>query len=154
MNLRVLTIGNRMPGWVDEGFRTYATRLPHECALSLTEIPLPKRTPRRAGASALEGKRMLGHIRPDDEAIALDVRGKSLTTEALAQQFGDWLQDGRDRVFLIGGPDGLAPDALERADWRWSLSPLTLPHGLARVVVAEALYRAWTVLQGHPYHRV
>jgi 23S rRNA (pseudouridine1915-N3)-methyltransferase len=155
MNLRILAVGARMPDWVTQGFEEYAKRLPRECALSLIEIPLSRRskTQRRAGAVAQEGRRMLNQIKDDDQVIALEVGGRSLTTEALAQQFGDWLQDGRDRAFLIGGPDGLAPECLKRADWRWSLSPLTLPHGLARVVVAEVLYRAWTVLQGHPYHR-
>lgn len=155
MNLRILAVGNRMPGWVDAGFEEYAKRLPHECAMSLTEIPLPHRSKaqRASSATTLEGKRMLEHIKPDDQAIALDIGGRALTTEGLAQRFGEWLQDGRDRVFMIGGPDGLAPDCLQRAEWRWSLSALTLPHALARVVVAEALYRAWTVLQGHPYHR-
>ena len=96
---------------------------------------------------------MLKGIRPDDEVVALDVRGKSLNTVQLAGRFADWRQDGRDVVLTIGGPDGLSPAVLERARWRWSLSPLTLPHGLVRVVAAEQLYRAWTVISGHPYHR-
>lgn len=155
MNLRLLAAGTRMPGWVAAGFAEYAGRLPHECALSLTEIPLARRTKTLApdAAIAAEGERMLAKIRRDDFVVALDVGGTAVTTEALVRRFGDWLQDGRDRVFLVGGPDGLAPDCLKRADWRWSLSPLTLPHGLVRVVVAEALYRAWSLLQGHPYHR-
>lgn len=144
-----------MPGWVAAGFAEYAGRLPRESALSLIEIPLARRTKTLAPdtAVAAEGERMLAKIRRDDFVVALDVGGKAVSTEALARRFGDWLQDGRDRAFLIGGPDGLASDCLARADWRWSLSPLTLPHGLVRVVVAEALYRAWSLLQGHPYHR-
>lgn len=155
MNLRVLAVGARMPAWVTRGFDEYAVRLPRECALSLVELPLGKRskTAPPGAAIAAEGERMLARLNADDEVIALDVTGRSLTTEALAARFGDWLHDGRARAFLIGGPDGLAPECLQRADWRWSLSPLTLPHGLARVVMAEALYRAWSVLQNHPYHR-
>jgi 23S rRNA (pseudouridine1915-N3)-methyltransferase len=155
VRLKVVAVGARMPAWVDSGFQTYATRLPRECALSLVDVPLERRskTTRRVGAIAREGRRILDRIGPDDEVIALDVTGRALSTEALAGWFEGWFADGRDRVFLIGGPDGLAPACLDRADWRWSLSPLTLPHGLARVVTAEALYRAFTVLKGHPYHR-
>jgi 23S rRNA (pseudouridine1915-N3)-methyltransferase len=154
MNLRVLAVGTRMPAWVTDGFKEYAVRLPRESALSLVEIPLARRSGTQTPAAvARESERMRKQIKPDDQVIALDVGGRALSTEALASRFEAWLGDGRDRAFLIGGPDGLAPDCLERADWRWSLSPLTLPHGLARVLVAEALYRAWTVVRGHPYHR-
>lgn len=96
---------------------------------------------------------MLAAMPAEARVIALDVRGRSFSSEELAKQMTQWLRDGRDLVLLIGGPDGLTADCLERAELTWSLSPLTLPHGLARVVVAEQLYRAWTILQGHPYHR-
>src|SRR5699024_2682291 len=113
----------RMPAWVTRGFEDYARRLPRESALSLVEIPLTRRskTRSRIGAMAQEGRRMLSRIGTDDEVVALDVGGRALTTDSLARRFGDWLQDGRDRAFLIGGPDGLSPDCFERADWRWSL---------------------------------
>ncbi len=155
MKLKVVAVGARMPDWVDAGFRSFAKRLPREAAMSLVQVPLQRRakTTRRAGAIAREGRRILDKIAPDDEVIALDVVGRALSTEALSGWFKEWFADGRDRVFVIGGPDGLAPACLDRADWHWSLSPLTLPHGLARVLVAEALYRAWTISTGHPYHR-
>lgn len=155
MKLRIIAVGTRMPKWVVEGFGEYAGRLPRHCALSLWEVPAGARSKTMSPAAAVtqEGKRMLSRIGPHDEVIALDVGGRTISTTTLASHFGQWLQDGRDRAFLIGGPDGLAPECVARAQWRWSLSSLTLPHGLARVVVAEALYRAWSVLQGHPYHR-
>lgn len=144
-----------MPAWVDAGFADYAGRLPRECRLELREIPLGQRGGgRRDGrAVAAEGERMLKATASNDRLVALDVAGRAPDTEGLARRLAGWLQEGRDVVFAIGGPDGLAPSVLGRAEWRWSLSPLTLPHGLARVVLAEQLYRAWTVLQGHPYHR-
>jgi 23S rRNA (pseudouridine1915-N3)-methyltransferase len=96
---------------------------------------------------------MLGAVGERERVIALDVAGRGCSTEQLAGQLRDWLQDGRDLSLLIGGPDGLAAECLARADQRWSLSPLTLPHPLVRVLLAEQLYRAWTLVSGHPYHR-
>jgi 23S rRNA (pseudouridine1915-N3)-methyltransferase len=155
VKLRLLAAGTRMPDWVSAGFADYAGRMPRECRLELREIPLGPRGGGRGDGRAVtvEGERMLKALSPSDRAVALDVGGRSLDTEALARRLADWLQEGRDVAFLVGGPDGLAPPVVERAGWRWSLSPLTLPHGLVRVVLAEQLYRAWTVLQGHPYHR-
>lgn len=144
-----------MPGWVDAGYQAYATRLPHECRLELTEIPLGRRG-RGADvkkAIASEGDRMLAAAAPADRVIALEVTGRALDTPQLSRRLGEWMQDGRDISMLVGGPDGLAGPCLERAEFRWSLSPLTLPHGLVRIVVAEQLYRAWSLLRGHPYHR-
>lgn len=155
MRIQLLAAGTRLPSWINSGFIEYAERLPPECRLWLKEIPLSAR-PRGGNAvkaMAEEGARMLAVMPADARVIALDVRGRSFSTEELAKQMTQWLRDGRDLVLLIGGPDGLAADCLERAELTWSLSPLTLPHGLARVVVAEQLYRAWTILQGHPYHR-
>src|SRR3569623_657718 len=106
-----------------------------------------------ARAVAEEGERMLAAIPKDSLVIALEVDGKSWSTEMLAREFAAWLQDGRDVALLVGGPDGLADSCRARADMKWSLSPLTLPHMLVRIVAAEQLYRAWSVLQGHPYHR-
>ncbi|MHB8404731.1 MAG: 23S rRNA (pseudouridine(1915)-N(3))-methyltransferase RlmH [Gammaproteobacteria bacterium] len=155
MRIHLLAAGTRLPSWINSGFTEYAERLPPECRLRLKEVPLSAR-PRGGNAvkaMAGEGARMLAAMPADARVIALDVRGRSFSSEELAKQMTQWLRDGRDLVLLIGGPDGLAVDCLERAELTWSLSPLTLPHGLARVVVAEQLYRAWTILQGHPYHR-
>ena len=144
-----------MPAWVNEGYREYARRLPRECRLDLTEIPPGQRA--RSGnverAVAEEGKRMLAELATGEHVIALDVEGHSWSTEQLASEFQRWMQRGRVIKLLVGGPDGLSAPCLDRAQQCWSLSPLTLPHTLVRVLVAEQLYRAWTVTVGHPYHR-
>ena len=154
MRLRLVAVGTRMPGWVDEGFKDYAGRMPRECRLELREVPLGRRSrgtePVRAVAA--EGERLLA-ASEDCVRVCLDVQGAAVDTAGLSRRLAGWLQDGQDVALLVGGPDGLAPACLEAARWRWSLSPLTLPHGLVRVLVAEQLYRAWTVLSGHPYHR-
>lgn len=144
-----------MPAWVNEAYREYARRLPRECRLHLTEIPLAQRVKSRnvERAVAEEGKRMLAELSPAEHVIALDVNGRSWSTEQLAGQFQQWMQEGRGISLLVGGPDGLSDACLERARQRWSLSPLTLPHALVRVLLAEQLYRAWTLMVGHPYHR-
>lgn len=144
-----------MPSWVQDGFEDYAGRLPAECKLVLKEIPLGVS---RSGGDAKkamqeEGAKMLAALPEGAGVTALDVRGKTLDTEALAKLLNRWLQEGRDQALLVGGPDGLASECLGKAGLRWSLSPLTLPHGLVRVVVAEQLYRAWSILKNHPYHR-
>ena len=155
MRIHLIAAGTRMPAWVSAGFDDYAGRMPPECRLLLKEIALG--SSRSGGdtkkAMLEEGEKMLAAVPEGANLIALDVRGKTLATEELAKQLNQWLQEGRDQVLLIGGPDGLAPDCLARATYRWSLSPLTLPHGLVRVVVAEQLYRAWSILKNHPYHR-
>jgi 23S rRNA (pseudouridine1915-N3)-methyltransferase len=154
MRLRLVAVGTRMPGWVTQGFQEYAGRMPRECRLELREVALGRRT--RSGdvtrAMTDEGERLLaateGCLR-----VCLDVRGTAVDTPALAGRLAHWMQDGQDLALLVGGPDGLAEACLAAAQWRWSLSPLTLPHGLVRVLLAEQMYRAWTVLSGHPYHR-
>lgn len=153
MRIRLLAVGNRMPGWVKTGYEDYARRLPRACRLELTDISPGKRQRGAKRAVAEEGKRMLDAIGRDDAVIALDVEGKPWSTRKLASHMHDWLADGRDRCLLVGGPDGLAGDCLARAEQRWSLSPLTLPHPLVRVIVAEQLYRAHSMLNNHPYHR-
>lgn len=144
-----------MPGWVTEGFQEYAKRLPPECRLNLIEIAPGKRTKGTEAARAVreEGERMLAALPKGCYVIALDARGTQWDTEQLTGQLKDWLQQGRDVTLLIGGPDGLAESCLKRADQIWSLSKLTLPHPLARIVVAEQLYRAWSMIKNHPYHR-
>jgi 23S rRNA (pseudouridine1915-N3)-methyltransferase len=154
VRLRLVAAGTRMPGWIDEGLRDYAGRMPRECRLELKEIPLGRRAKNAdpARAVAEEGRRMLSAAKGCGR-VCLDVRGQSVGTPALARRLEAWMQGGRDIALLIGGPDGLDPACLAGADWRWSLSPLTLPHALVRVLVAEQLYRAWSILAGHPYHR-
>lgn len=155
MRIQLIAAGTRRPAWEREGYETYARRLPRECALSLVEIPVQKRGANADVARLVEreGESMLSRVPRDAQVVALDERGKALSTRALAQALQRWMQDGRDLALLIGGPDGLAPACKAAAQMHWSLSSLTLPHGLARVLVAEALYRAWTVTTGHPYHR-
>ncbi len=144
-----------MPAWVSAGYAEYARRLPRECSLQLVEIPVSKRRKSIPAARAMqeEGQLMLAAIPADCLVIALDVTGKSWSTGVLAKRLQDWLAGGRDVALLVGGPDGLAPDCLARADLSWSLSALTYPHALVRIVVAEQLYRAWSINTGHPYHR-
>ena len=155
MNIHLLAVGNRMPGWVEEGYREYAKRLPAECALHLVEIPPGRRGKGADIARALreEGERMLKAIPGNSRVVTLEVEGRPWTTEALAQRLGDWMAGGRDVALLVGGPEGLSAECLARAEQRWSLSPLTLPHPLVRVLLAEQLYRAWSILRNHPYHR-
>ncbi len=155
MRIHLIAVGTRMPSWIEEGYADYAGRLPAECKLLLKEIPLGAA---RAGGDARkamheEGERMRAALPAGAGITALEVRGKPFDTEALAKLLARWLQEGRDQALLVGGPDGLAPECLAKAELKWSLSPLTLPHSLVRVVVAEQLYRAWSILKNHPYHR-
>lgn len=155
MKVRLVAIGERMPGWVEEGFAEYARRLAGEIRLELVEVAAGKRTKASdlARIREAEGERMLAVLRDDDRVVALDVRGKAHTTESMAAELQRSLPEGRDIALLVGGPEGLADCALARARERWSLSALTLPHPLVRIVVAEQVYRCWTLLRGHPYHR-
>jgi 23S rRNA (pseudouridine1915-N3)-methyltransferase len=155
MRIRVIAVGRRVPQWVGEGFTDYARRLPSTLRIALREIqPGPREAVRKGGqAMEIERDRLLGELRADDFVVTLDEHGRELTTLELATWFGERMRDGRDLAFVIGGPDGLARAVLERSDFSWSLSHLTLPHALVRVVLAEQLYRAHTVLTGHPYHR-
>lgn len=155
MQIKLIAIGTRMPDWVSAGYQTYARRMPRECTLSLVELPLARRAKSQPTERAVaeEGKRMLAAVGARARPVALDVAGRGWSTPQLADQLATWLQDGRDVALLVGGPDGLAPECLACAEQRWSLSPLTLPHPLVRVVLAEQLYRAWTLHCGHPYHR-
>ncbi len=147
-----------MPGWVQEGYAEYAKRLPREIALEMVEIPLGQRSQKSSAAlidkaRKKEGEAMLAAIGPRDHVVALDVKGKPWSTEQLSGQLRDWQLLGENVSLLIGGPDGLSLECLDKARQRWSLSPLTLPHPLVRVVLAEQIYRAWTLLAGHPYHK-
>ena len=144
-----------MPGWVNDGYAEYASRLKQDYKLELKEIPLGTRT--GAGSSraiAMEGERMLAALDPRAYIVALQVTGRAMTTEQLALFLQTRANQGMSTIdFCIGGPDGLAPEVDARAQYRWSLSTLTLPHGLVRIIAAEALYRAVSVIKGLPYHR-
>ena len=153
MRAYLIAVGERMPGWVAEGFAEYAKRLSRELPLELVEISTRQRSREVARAIADEGQQMLAAIPKGAHVVALDGRGKGWSSEDLAAQLAHWRMQGNDLAFLIGGPDGLAPAALERAQQRWSLGPLTLPHPLVRIVLAEQLYRAVSLLGNHPYHR-
>lgn len=155
MRIHLIAVGTRMPAWVTQAYAEYARRLPHECRLQLVEIPPAKRR-KSLPATRMqveEGRQILAAIPPQARVVALDVSGKDWDTATLATRVRDWMQAGRDVALLVGGPDGLSPDCLERAELRWSLSALTFPHALVRVIIAEQLYRAWSILAGHPYHR-
>ncbi len=155
MDIHLISVGTRMPKWVDDGYQEYARRMPRECGLKLVEIAAGFRGKNADLQRAVrgEGERMLKAIPRGAHVVALDVQGRSWSTEQLSQQLGGWLGGGQDLALLVGGPEGLAPECLDAARQRWSLSPLTLPHPLVRVVVAEQLYRAWSLLSNHPYHR-
>ena len=154
MRLTLLAAGTKLPNWINDGFKEYAERLSGEYRLELKEVPVAQ----RSGADikqALNKERdkMISAIPSNAYVVALQVQGKMLSSEELAEFLQSRAQDGRDVVFCIGGPDGIPPEVDARANFRWSLSTLTLPHALARVVVAEALYRAVMIIRRHPYHR-
>ena len=154
MRVRLIAVGTRMPAWVEAGFAEYAQRLPRELRLELVEIPVEARG-KNADIARLreaEGEKML-RAAGNSRIVAFDERGETLDTLGWSKAVPQWLQDGRDVALLVGGPDGLAPACLAAAASRWSLSRLTFPHPLVRVLIAEQLYRAWTVTQNHPYHR-
>jgi 23S rRNA (pseudouridine1915-N3)-methyltransferase len=155
MRIRLLTITHKTPAWIQEGYDEYAKRLRHSCTLELVEIPAEKRTANTDLPRLLEreGEKMLAALKPRHHVIALDVKGASWSTEQLATQLADWYQQGKNIDLLIGGPDGLARECLKKAQQRWSLSPLTFPHLFIRIMIAEQIYRASSILEGHPYHR-
>ena len=155
MKISIHAIGKRMPQWVRQGFEDYQSRFPRHIQLQLREINMPERT---AHSDLLrlkeeEGERLLAGVNADDLVIALDENGKQWTSRELASELHGWQQDRRNISFLIGGPDGLSRVCLDRANKSWSLSRLTLPHMLVRVVLAEQLYRAYAITRNHPYHR-
>jgi 23S rRNA (pseudouridine1915-N3)-methyltransferase len=159
VHIRLIAVGERQPAWVDEAFRTYTERFPREWQFQIDVIATAKRTKKSATNEAAaravntEAQRVLARLRTDEQLVLLDEQGTQLGSQALAARLGDWQLDGRKLSFLIGGPDGVSADCHKRANFTWSLSKLTLPHGLARVLFAEQLYRAWSLQTGHPYHR-
>jgi len=155
MHFRVAAIGQRMPAWVTDGWMEYARRFPRSSRLELTELPAEKRG-RNVDIERVkttEGERLLSAVPKGALSVALDISGQAWTTKQLARRMGEWMAGGQDVWFLVGGPDGIPGASLSNADVRWSLGPLTLPHPLVRVVLAEQLYRAWTLTRNHPYHR-
>lgn len=155
MKLLVVAVGHRMPAWVEAGFDEFARRMPRELPLQLVEV---KAEPRTTGKTveammALEAGRIEAVLPPRCRRVILDERGADLTTAALARRLEAWQAEGGDVAFIVGGPDGLAPELKSTAAESLRLSSLTLPHALVRPLLAEALYRAWSVTRNHPYHR-
>lgn len=155
MHIRLLAVGDRQPTWVDEAFAIYTDRYPREWKFRLDTIATARRSKndKTHQARATEGEQILAKLARTEQVILLDERGTELSSASLAQRLQDWQAESRDLSFIIGGPDGVAETCRQRADFVWSLSRLTLPHGLARVLFAEQLYRAWSLQTGHPYHR-
>jgi len=155
LRLKIIAIGTKMPDWVEAGCNEYLKRLPSELNIEIVELSLGQRGKGADIKRAItrEGKAMLKAIGVQDHVIALDVLGKSWSTEQLAGKLQEWQLSGDNFSLLIGGPDGLAPECLKRANSKWSLSALTLPHPLVRILLVEQLYRAGTINSGHPYHR-
>lgn len=155
MRISVIAVGTKMPSWVTQAVTEYCRRLPREIKLQWREIPLARRVQgSKAGQLCeREGEQILKAIPAGDAVIALDVLGERISTGQLAQQLAAWQMSGLNYSLLVGGPDGLSRQCLDRAAKRWSLSDLTLPHPLVRVLLAEQLYRAWTITVNHPYHR-
>lgn len=155
MKLIIAAVGTRMPGWVQEGFADYAKRFARDCALELVEVKAEPRTTGKPPAAmmAAEAERLRAALPARRRTVVLDERGDAPTTRQLADRLKKWLDSGDDVAFLIGGPDGLDPTLKQEADEQIRLSSLTLPHAMVRVMLAEALYRAWSLHHNHPYHR-
>lgn len=158
MKLRLLTIGQKMPDWVQEGFDDYHKRIQPLISTQLVELPMAKRGKNDSATDiqrfcVQEGQSIIEALKPQERLIALEVGGRNLSTEKLASTIENWMLDGHDVAFAIGGPDGLSNEVRQRAEWHWSLSALTLPHPLVRIILMEQLYRAMSVINNHPYHR-
>ena len=155
MRLQLVAVGNKMPDWVTTGYEEYARRLPPDMPLQLTEVTAGKRGKKAniARITENEGEQMLAQVGKGSRIVTLEVEGRPWTTPKLAKRMQQWQLDGRDVSLLIGGPEGLAPACIAASEEKWSLSPLTLPHPMVRVIVAEALFRAWSLNNNHPYHR-
>jgi 23S rRNA (pseudouridine1915-N3)-methyltransferase len=155
VHIRLIAVGDRQPTWVDDAFENYAARFPREWKFRLDRIATARRSKNNKSQTAMDAEceQILSRIKANEQVVLLDERGKQMTSKTLASSLSDWQADGRDLCFVIGGPDGVADACRQRADTVWSLSDLTLPHGLARVLFSEQMYRAWSLQNGHPYHR-
>lgn len=154
MRIRVLAVGTRMPAWVNEGVAEYEKRLPREFQLEWVEVPPAKRQGERTELLlAKEAESLQRHLKPAEHLVILDVAGQVISTEQMAATFAEFQMTGTGIAIVIGGPDGVSPELLAQASQRWSLGRITLPHPLVRVVLAEQLYRAWSINARHPYHR-
>lgn len=155
MQIQLIAVGTKMPNWVSQGFEEYQRRFPKDCSFSLTEIAAGKRGKNADIARILdkEGEQMLAAVPKGNRIVTLEVEGKAWDTPQLATQLAKWQMDGRDVSLLVGGPEGLSPACRQASEQKWSLSPLTLPHPMVRVILAESLYRAWSLNNNHPYHR-
>ena len=155
MHIRLLAVGDRQPSWVDDAFGIYTERFPREWKFRLDTIATVRRNKNDKSRQAMEaeGELITAKHNQTEQVVLLDERGKQLTSKSLASKLSDWQSDGQDLCFVIGGPDGVSDSVRQRADMLWSLSQLTLPHGMARALLSEQLYRAWSLQTGHPYHR-
>ncbi len=156
MQLIIAAVGHKMPAWIEAGFNEYSKRMPPECRIVLKEIKPVERSGSRTAETvmALEKDRIEAALPRQTRVVALDEHGKDLTTMQLAQLLTTWQQEGGDTCFVIGGADGLDASFKSRASLKIRISSMTLPHGMVRVLLAEQLYRAWSITQNHPYHRV
>ena len=155
MRIYLLAVGTKMPKWVSKGYEEYAHRMPSKCKLILKEIVAEKRN-KNSNIATIQNKeanKLLNAIPKNAYIVALDGKGTIWSTEKLAVRMESWMMSGQNIALLIGGPDGLTPEILSKVNEHWSLSNLTFPHPLVRIIVAEQLYRAWTVTENHPYHR-
>ncbi len=155
MKLRLLAVGHKMPAWVTTGYLNYAKRLRTDCQLELIEITPGKRTQNSDLTRIInkEGELMMSKMGKNNHIVSLDVSGKPWTTTQLAEQLKKWQSSGKNIDLLVGGPEGIAPSCIQKSDQLWSLGPLTLPHPMVRIILAECLYRAWSLNHNHPYHR-
>jgi len=155
MQLLIAAVGHKMPAWIEDGFAEYAKRMPPECRIQLKEIKPVERSGSRTAETvmAMERARIEAAIPKGARVVALDEHGKDITTMQLSQYLMQWQQGGANVTFVIGGADGLDAGFKKRADMLLRVSSLTLPHGMVRVLLAEQLYRAWSITQNHPYHR-
>jgi 23S rRNA (pseudouridine1915-N3)-methyltransferase len=155
VHIYLVAVGQKMPAWVNQACDEYLKRLPHELQITVIEVPLIKRgkNPDIPRIIRDEGRKVLQSMPAGSRLVALDVKGKKVSTAKLASSLDNWMQQGQDITMVIGGPDGLSDEVLQQAQHRLSLSEMTFPHPLVRIIIVEQLYRAWSILNNHPYHR-